>query len=193
MTRRKTNGIEAAVFGAAGLTALALAQSPAITSVVNAANGNHVIASGSRITIWGTNLATMTRAWDSADFHNGRLPLSLDGVSVKVNNLDAPVSYISPTQVNALAPADTTNGLVVVELTNAAGAGALTGVSHSAYAPALFAFPYQDYSYAVAVHTPGATSGTMTWIDSRIEGASAVILTLTAQDGRVSDALRAGI
>src|SRR5207247_11210294 len=107
-------------------TLLSLGQAPGINpnSVANAASFAPGMVSGSWITIFGANLSGTTRAWATADFQNGRLPLSLDGVSVKINNKDAPVYFISPTQINALAPADTAVGPLSVTVTTQRGTSA---------------------------------------------------------------------
>jgi uncharacterized protein (TIGR03437 family) len=140
----------------------AAAPRPAIGSthgVVNGASFLPGISNGSWITIRGTNLSTTTRIWNDADFQGGRLPTSLDGVSVKVNNRDAFVYYISPTQINALAPADTATGTVSVTVTNGLGASAAAQATYQRYAPALFAFDPRNRVYPAAVHTDGTFVG----------------------------------
>ena len=57
--------------------------------------------------------------WQASDIVNGALPTLLQGVSVTVNGLPAYVDYISPTQINALAPDDATLGPVPVQVTTA--------------------------------------------------------------------------
>ena len=114
---------------------------PAITAsqgVVNGASFQTGIASSSWVTIRGTNLSATTRIWTGADFQAGRLPVSLDGVSVKINNRDALVYYISPTQINVLAPADVSSGTVQVVVTNATGASAPVNVQLTPILPAFF-------------------------------------------------------
>lgn len=53
----------------------------------------------------------------------------LRGVSVKIDSLDAFVTYVSPSQINLQAPADANTGDVAVTVTNAAGASGSTSVS----------------------------------------------------------------
>ena len=55
------------------------------------------------MTIKGTNLADKTDTW-SHSIVNGQLPTSLDGVSVTMGGKPAYVYYISPDQLNVLAP-----------------------------------------------------------------------------------------
>ena len=93
---------------------------PAIAEggVVNAASFLTGISPGGWFTVRGVNLAPVTRIWTSADFNGNRLPTSLDGVKVLVNGKPAYVYYISPTQINALAPEDTAVGAVPIEIDN---------------------------------------------------------------------------
>src|SRR5262249_21644765 len=93
--------------------------SPTITSsngVVNAASFQAPIGPNTWVTIAGNNLATSTRVWNSTDIAGGVLPTSLDGVSVTINGKPAYIEYISPTQINVLASADTSTGPVNVQV-----------------------------------------------------------------------------
>ncbi|MBI2685928.1 MAG: hypothetical protein HYX27_06410 [Acidobacteria bacterium] len=96
---------------------------PAITSggVGNAFSGGAGLSTGSWISIFGTNLASAARALASADLVNNTIPTSLGGVSVQINNKPAFVQYVSATQINVLAPNDSSLGSVGVTVTNAAG------------------------------------------------------------------------
>ena len=93
---------------------------PAIADggVVNAASFLTGISSGAWFTVRGVNLAPTTRTWSASDLNGDRLPTSLDGVRVLVNGKPAYVYYISPTQINALAPEDATIGSVPIEIDN---------------------------------------------------------------------------
>jgi uncharacterized protein (TIGR03437 family) len=111
---------------------------PTITSVVNGASFQPGIAAGSWVTIRGTNLAPATRTWRTDEIVNGRLPTSLDGVSVRINNRDAAVYFISPTQLNVQAPSDGAAGDVQVTVTTPAGTSAPGTATLQAFAPAFF-------------------------------------------------------
>lgn len=78
--------------------------------MVNGASFQAGIASGSWVTINGTNLSSTTRNWTDADFLNGAMPTQLDNVSVTINGQPAYVAYVSPKQLNVLAPSDTALG-----------------------------------------------------------------------------------
>src|SRR5260370_41786948 len=95
---------------------------PVITAVVNGASFQPGIESGSWSTVFGTNLSTTTRIWNTdTEIVNGKLPLSLDGVSVTVNNKPAAIYFIIPGQINFQAPYNTTVGAVNVTVTNSSG------------------------------------------------------------------------
>ena len=77
---------------------------PGISSVANAFASGQPIAPNTWVTITGTNLAPDQRTWQASDFLNGRMPTSLDGVSVTINGENAYIYYISSTQLNILTP-----------------------------------------------------------------------------------------
>jgi uncharacterized protein (TIGR03437 family) len=140
---------------------LCSAQIPVINAngVTNGASFQPGIAAGSWVTIKGTNLATTTRIWGSADFRGSTLPLSLDGTSVKINNRDAPVYFISPTQVNVLAPPDATVGNVPVTVSTSRGTSAPVNAALQRFAPGWFSFSQLNGAYPAAVHANGTLLG----------------------------------
>ncbi|HVV44819.1 MAG TPA: hypothetical protein VHC72_06425, partial [Bryobacteraceae bacterium] len=77
---------------------------------ISAASGVAGIAPGGCTAIYGTGLAAATRIFTASDEVNGYFPASLGGVSVQINGNAAFVEYVSPTQINVLAPADTAVG-----------------------------------------------------------------------------------
>src|ERR1035438_7135440 len=78
--------------------------------VVNAAGLGSAIAPGTWVSLYGTSLSATTRTWRDTDFQNGLLPTVLDGVSVTIDGKAAAVYFISPLQINVLAPDDTVTG-----------------------------------------------------------------------------------
>ncbi|HWB86099.1 MAG TPA: IPT/TIG domain-containing protein [Bryobacteraceae bacterium] len=121
--------------------------------VVSGASFKTGITSNSWVTIFGTNLASKTDDWSTAVV-NGKLPTTLDGVSVTIGGKPAYVEFVSPTQISVLAP--DVSGNVSVTVTNAGGTSAVQTVTVSQYAPAFFLWPNnqvvatrQDYTYAV--------------------------------------------
>ena len=137
---------------------------PVITSVVNAASFQSGVVANSWVTIQGTNLAPKTDDWSNS-IVNGALPTSVDSVSVSMGGKPAYVYYLSPDQLDVLAP-DVPAGPITVTITTAGGASAAFATTASAYGPAFFLWPGSqavatrtDYSYAVKPGTfPGATT-----------------------------------
>ena len=98
-----------------------------------------VITSGGFVEIYGSNLATTTGDWGSS-FVNGVAPTSLSGVKVQIDNKPAFVAFVSPGQVNVLAPDGiAVGGTVQVVLSNANGTSAPVAVRSAALQPGLLA------------------------------------------------------
>ncbi|MDX1979698.1 MAG: choice-of-anchor V domain-containing protein [Bryobacteraceae bacterium] len=112
---------------------------PAITAsgIRDAFNFNSAVASHTWLAIRGTNLASTTRSWDDA-IQGRRLPTTLSGVSVTVNNKPATISYVSPEQVNVLTPLDDATGMVPVVVKHSGGDSEAMMVNKTAAAPAFF-------------------------------------------------------
>lgn len=111
---------------------------PVISNVVNGASFQQAVSAGSWVSILGTNLAGSTRPWAAADFTGPALPTQLDGVGVKINGRAAYVAYISPSQINVQAPADSALGPVAVEVNNNGANGAASNTELQASSPAFF-------------------------------------------------------
>ena len=128
-------------------SSVVLSSAPAFsqTNVVNAASFQPGIIPGSWFTIRGTNLSKTTDTWDKS-IVNGNLPTTLDGVSVSVGGKLAYLYYVSPTQINAIAP-DAGTGSLTVTVTNAYGTSAPSAVTSQTLGPAFFLWVNK---YAVA-------------------------------------------
>jgi uncharacterized protein (TIGR03437 family) len=140
------------------------APAPAISGVVNGASFQPGVAANSWVTIQGTNLASLTDDW-SHSIVNGALPTSLDSVSVSIGGKAAYIYFISPGQINVLAP-NVPPGPVTVTVTTAGGTSTAFSATASAYGPSFFVWPGNqvvatrtDYSYAVK---PGTFAGATT-------------------------------
>ncbi len=129
--------------------------SPSINpnGVVNGADMSQgAVAPGSLIAIQGSNLAgPITNATGFP------LPLTLGGVTVTVNGVNAPISMVSPGQINAQLPWETQLGTAQV-IVNGCGQTQPMAVTVGASAPAIF----QDANgHAVALNqdrTPNTTA-----------------------------------
>ncbi len=139
---------------------------PAISAngVVNGASFQPGIVANSWVTIQGTNLASQSGDWSNA-IVNGKLPTTLNGVSVSMGGKPAYVYYTLPSQINVLAP-DLAPGPATVTVTTAAGTSGGVTATVSQYGPAFFLWPSnqvvatrQDFSFAVKA---GTFSGTTT-------------------------------
>jgi len=152
------------VYKVTGLTGATPPPAPAISGIVNGASFQPGVTANSWVTIQGTNLAGQTDDWSNS-IVNGALPTVLDGVSVSMGGQAAYVYYISPGQLNVLAP-DVPAGPVTVTVTAPGGTSASFTATASAYGPAFFPWPGNqvvatrtDYSYAVKAGTfAGATT-----------------------------------
>ena len=134
----------------------------AASAVVNGASFQPNAAPNTWITISGKNLSATARTWQDADFVNGALPTSLDGVSVTINGKPAYVYFISPTQINVLSPVDATQGAVQVQMSNNGLASATASTTLQAVAPAFFLFSQGGNKYIAATHANNSLLGPTT-------------------------------
>ena len=110
-----------------------------ILAVVNAASYTTNVAPGTYVAIFGTQLAPGPMGAPSVP-----LPVQLNNVSVTIAGKAAPLSYVSPTQVNALVPFDaasltgTQKATVPVIVTTPSGASPAFNVTLARNAPAIF-------------------------------------------------------
>ena len=135
--------------------AAALCMAGIITGVTNAASFTANIAAAGWVSIFGTNLSAITATWGSSDFVNGALPTTLGGVSVTIDGLPAYVEFISPTQINVLAPDDTKTGAVAVQVTAAGQTSNSFTAQKQEYVPAFFTF--DNGKYVAALHNANYT------------------------------------
>jgi uncharacterized protein (TIGR03118 family) len=160
------NGGDAnAVYFAAGVGATkhglfgSLQAAPVVSAnaIGNAADIQSAIAPNTFISIFGANLAPVTRNWTTTDFAGVNLPTSLSGVSVTVNGKPAFVYYISPKQIDVLTPVDTATGPVDVVVSNNTMTSATVSVNMQQFSPALFLL--KDGKSIAAVHAAGGVVG----------------------------------
>jgi uncharacterized protein (TIGR03437 family) len=129
-----------------------VANGPFIAAVVNSASGARDIVGGSWVSIYGRNLSATTREWTEDDFNYDWQPTQLDGVNVAINSTKAVVAFVSPTQLNVLAPGDLPPGPVDLTVQSSLGWQKAT-VNVKAYAPGLFTLSVPPGIYLVAQHT----------------------------------------
>ncbi|MBS1828431.1 MAG: serine hydrolase [Acidobacteria bacterium] len=129
---------------------------PALTAregVVNAATNARGIVSGSWLRIHGTNLAAHARTLRGEDVVDGRLPTLLDGVSVKINGMAAVLYSISPSQIEAQAPAGLEPGWVNVEVTREGTASNPVLANSRHHAPGVLSIKNQSANSIVILGT----------------------------------------
>jgi uncharacterized protein (TIGR03437 family) len=151
-------------YGTLTFPANPVAGQPTVTSVIDSASLLPNIAPNSWVTIFGSSLAATTDNWNNS-IVKGALPTSLDGVSVMIGGAPAYISYISPGQINVVAP-QASSGPVTATVTNSTGTSAPFTVTFSEYSPAFFAWPgnqavatHLDFTYAAKAGTfPGVTT-----------------------------------
>jgi uncharacterized protein (TIGR03437 family) len=135
---------------------------PVIGFVLNAASMSTMIAPGAWISIMGANLSSSTRSWNSSDFSGDSLPLMLDGVSVTVNGIPAAISYISPSQINALCPDIAISGSATPVSVQVSAQGNLSSSFATQVlplAPGLFSDGQSVNPSVLAVHLDGSLVG----------------------------------
>jgi protocatechuate 3,4-dioxygenase beta subunit len=111
----------------------------ATNGVVNAAGLQPGVVPGSWIAISGTDLASFAYVLNpQADLVNGALPTTLSGVSVSIDGKPAFPYSVSPTQIIALAPADTATDSVSVTVTNFGGTSDPAMANLESVQPAFF-------------------------------------------------------
>ena len=137
---------------------------PTITSVNSATDfgAKSSFASGSWLEIKGAGLASDTRIWGGADFNGSNAPTSLDGTSATINGKAAFVYYISPSQINVQAPADSATGSAIPIVVTAPGGVATSSATKVALAPGMLApagFNVNGKQYLVAQFSDGVYVG----------------------------------
>jgi uncharacterized protein (TIGR03437 family) len=123
---------------------------PVITSVNSLTDEGSfpTFAAGSWLEIKGVHLADPSDPrvppngqgiWLEADFNGPNAPTNLDGVSATINGQSAFIYFISPTQIDVLAPADSTIGPVPITVTNCNATSNPTSVTKAALVPGMLA------------------------------------------------------
>jgi uncharacterized protein (TIGR03437 family) len=69
---------------------------------------DNFVAPNSIVSIFGVDLALRTEAVTGDSLEGGKLPLRLGGVTVRIGTQQAPLYFVSPTQINAQLPANLT-------------------------------------------------------------------------------------
>jgi uncharacterized protein (TIGR03437 family) len=118
---------------------------PATTTaaIVNAASLAPLIAPGSLITIYGVNLAAGDATAPSLP-----LPNALNGTSVTINGIPAPLIFVSSTQINAQAPFETEVGTATLMIQAGTLKSAPVPFEVTETAPGVLTIPGSDHALA---------------------------------------------
>lgn len=124
-----------------------------ITSAAGTRPGR--LAPNSILTIYGVNLSLFSWAIREQDLHSSTLPTATPNgeVYVQVQGLRIPLFFVSPTQVNALLPADFDPGLVNLRLFRDLVSGPTVALTIATEAPEIFRV---DKIFAAATHADGS-------------------------------------
>jgi len=116
------------------LASVAFSQTPQIGGVVNAADFGQPVAPGSLISIFGSNLASAQKQASSYP-----LPTELSGTMVYIDGIAAPLTFVSPGQINAQVPYSIAPGSSASVLVQANGINSSNStVTVVSVAPAIF-------------------------------------------------------
>jgi uncharacterized protein (TIGR03437 family) len=129
-----------------------------VQTVLDAAGYQPAIASGGWVAIFGSGFASSAQTWTPGSTDQ-QLPSSLGGVSVTINGKPAYVDYVSPGQINVIAPDDPTLGPVPVLVSTAQGNSYPGTVLKQKIAPEFFTWTIAGTSYATARHLDGTPVG----------------------------------
>ncbi len=143
---------------------------PAVTSVISLSGfgGAPRIAPGGWVEIFGSRFTTTTKQWAASDFSNDFGPTVLDGVRVSIDGKPAFISFVSPGQINCVAPDGLRTGMVDVVVTNSIGSNLAFPVAAAPRVPSLLAppvFKVGGKQYVVALHPDQVYAGPEKLID----------------------------
>ena len=127
------------------------------SSIVNAAsNQAGPIAPNTIVSLYGSDLAYVTRGISPEDLRGQVLPTTLSGTGVRVlvGKLNANLYFISPTQINFLVPASLLAGTVDVQIGLDSRYGPAVKLTLAPTSPALFQTSAQ---FAVGTRPDGST------------------------------------
>ncbi len=176
-------------------------QVPVISSVNSASDfgGLPQFSAGSWLEIKGSNFSAGIRQWAGSDFRGANAPTNLDGVGVQIGGRSGFVFYISPTQINLRAPADSPDSPGTFSVVNCAGASAVVSLSRHPAAPGMLApasFQFGGQQFLAAQHKDGTFVGPVVLLNGVILTAAVPGEALTAYGigfGDVTPSLNPGV
>jgi uncharacterized protein (TIGR03437 family) len=158
---------------------LALAGAPVIQNVVDSAGYGPRVAPGSLATIFGSALANGTESAGSFP-----LPTTLQGASVSIDGVAAPILYASAGQINFQVPSSTASGDASLVVDGPGGKSSSFTFTVTAEAPAI-------YQYGVN-HVAAQNAGGELNSDSAPAASGSVITVYLTGQGAVSNSVTDG-
>jgi uncharacterized protein (TIGR03437 family) len=144
--------------GDSAISPVSVASTPAIMGIVDAAS--YVagpLSPGQLVTIFGTNIGPSTPT--PMSITAGYVNTSLAGVSVTIDGQNAPLVYVSASQLSAQVPYEATTGNnKAVSVTNGANPAATTTVTIAATSPGIFTADGSGSGQAAALNYSASTS-----------------------------------
>jgi uncharacterized protein (TIGR03437 family) len=128
------------------------------TGVVNALSSipfTAQLSPGEIISIYGTGLASKTDSPSSLPF-----PTNFDGVQVMIGGTAAPITVVSPTQINAIVPYSVTadsSGMVSIQVINNGAQSNVVKEFLGVTSPGIATVPTGGVGYAAMLHQDGVT------------------------------------
>ena len=132
--------------------------------IVNAASGLGAVSPGALASVYGVNLSDAT--YKSALFQNGSFSSSTSsGVAVSVNGVKAPLTYVSPSQINFQIPWGTEQAPnpVNVAVSRGGASSEPEGVGVAATAPSVFLAATTGVAIVSGCGAPAAGAACTLW------------------------------
>jgi uncharacterized protein (TIGR03437 family) len=104
-----------------------------VWNAANLAPITNSVAPGEFVSLFGSGLCSVTEAAPSLP-----LPTTLGNVQVSVNGVFAPISYVSPNQINILVPYETTGGYATFQVSSGLGLSNAVTLYERDTAPGVF-------------------------------------------------------
>jgi uncharacterized protein (TIGR03437 family) len=149
--RSSGSALAVAAVGLIGIQISAFQSVPTIAAVANAASFTNVVSPGSLVTIFGTNLAGTTAQAKSVPWQT-----TVAGVTVLINNVAAPVQYVSPTQINLQLPIQTPVGPATATVEFSGASSAPFSFDIATASPGIFSY---GTNRAIATNPDGSVNG----------------------------------
>jgi len=156
---RLPNVLSGAVLALTWLSASGLPAQPEVSAVLDLASYSTGLAPGTLVSVFGTGLAS-----DSISASDAPLPTLLGGASLDISDgvqtLQAPLFYVSPTQINAQIPYEIAGSRAEARVRNASGTSTAVSLTILPQAPRLFTTNGTGEGFALLLHADNSLVST---------------------------------